>query len=194
MKVKITNEEIRRFLEAEAPEFPKYVSPLINLANYYAKGTAPRVVGQMSELIHEFEGKTLDAWQKWYLNKNPGKIDDAVQKIIQMLEYFKEQLDRIDRSMVEQWVKDLVLVKTFIGLRLQEPIMKKAAELLGTSFRFADPSAEAIGIDGYVGETPVSIKPITYKEKSTLPESINIKIVYYTKRDDGIEVDYGDLI
>ncbi len=96
--------------------------------------------------------------------------------------------------MVGQWVKDLVLVKTFIGLRLQEPILKKAAELVGTSYRFADPHEEAIGVDGYIGNTPVSIKPITYKEKSALPEKIKIKIIYYTKRKDGIEFDFGDLI
>jgi uncharacterized protein YukE len=195
VKVKITNEEIRKVLDAEIPVFPKYVSPLINLANYYAKGTAPRVVGQMSELINEFQGSTLDAWQNWYLSKHPGKIDTAVEKILQMLECFKKQLNEIDKPMVELWVKDLVLVKTFIGLRLQEPILRKAAELLDTSFRFADPSAEAIGVDGYVGEIPVSIKPITYREKSSLPEKIvDIKIIYYTKQDDGIEVDFGDLI
>ena len=96
--------------------------------------------------------------------------------------------------MVEQWARDLVIVKTFMGLRLQEPILKKAAELKGAPFRFAAPSEEAIGVDGYVGETPVSIKPVTYKAKSTLPESIDTKILYYEKRDDGIEVDYGDLI
>jgi len=45
MKVKITIEEIRKYLDIETPEFPKYVAPLINLANQYAQGTRPRVVG-----------------------------------------------------------------------------------------------------------------------------------------------------
>ncbi len=31
MKVKITIEEIRRYLDIETPEFPKYVAPLLNL-------------------------------------------------------------------------------------------------------------------------------------------------------------------
>jgi len=30
MKVKISIEEIRKYLDIETPEFPKYVSPLIN--------------------------------------------------------------------------------------------------------------------------------------------------------------------
>lgn len=39
MKIKITFEEIRKYLDIETVEFPKYVSPLINLANQYAQGT-----------------------------------------------------------------------------------------------------------------------------------------------------------
>ncbi len=50
MRVKITSEEIRKLLDIETPEFPKYVSPLINLANQYAQVTRPKVVGKMSEL------------------------------------------------------------------------------------------------------------------------------------------------
>jgi len=76
MKVKISNKEIRRYLDIETPEFQKYVAPLINLANLYAQGTRPNVVGQMSELIQEFEGKTLVEWEKWYLKKKP----DAIKK------------------------------------------------------------------------------------------------------------------
>ncbi len=69
MIVKITTEEIRKYLDIDTPEFPKYVAPLINLANQYAQGTRPRVVGQMSELIQEFDGRTLSEWENWYLIK-----------------------------------------------------------------------------------------------------------------------------
>jgi hypothetical protein len=48
MKIKISIEEIRKYLDIETPEFPKYVAPLINLANQNAQGTRPKVVGQMS--------------------------------------------------------------------------------------------------------------------------------------------------
>jgi hypothetical protein len=60
MKVKISKEEIRKCLDIETPDFPKYVAPLINLANQYAQGTRPKVVGQMSELIQEFTGRTIE--------------------------------------------------------------------------------------------------------------------------------------
>ena len=37
MKVKISIEEIRKYLDIDGPEFPKYVAPLINLASQYAQ-------------------------------------------------------------------------------------------------------------------------------------------------------------
>ncbi len=194
MKVKISVEEIRKYLDIETPEFPKYTAPLINLANQYAQGTRPRVVGQMSELIQEFEGKTLSDWEKWYLEKKPDAIKDATEKILQKLKEFKNSLGKIDREMVEKWVRDLVIVKTFAGLRFQEAILKKGAEIKGTNYRLSEPEEESKGIDGYIGNIPVSIKPHTYKVKAALPEHIDVKIIYYRKIDDGIEVDYGNIL
>ncbi len=194
MKVKISVEEIRKYLDIETPEFPKYTAPLINLANQYAQGTRPRVVGQMSELIQQFEGKTLSDWEKWYLEKKPDAIKDATEKILQKLKELRNSLDRIDKEMVEKWVRDLVVVKTFAGLRFQEAILKKGAEIKGTNFRLAELEEESKGIDGYIGNIPVSIKPHTYKVKAALPEHIDVKIIYYRKIDDGIEVDYGNIL
>jgi len=194
MKIKITLKEIREYLNIDTPEFPKYVAPLINLANQYAQGTRPRVVGQMSELIQEFEGKTLSEWEEWYLNKKPEAIKNATEKILQKIKELKNSLNKIDRSIVEQWVRDLVIVKTFAGLRFQEAILKKGAEIKGTDYRFAEPEEESQGIDGYIGSVPVSIKPHTYMVKAALPEHIDIKIIYYKKIGDGIEVDYGEIL
>ncbi len=193
MKVKISLEEIRKYLDIETGEFPKYVAPLINLANQYAQGTRPRVVGQMSELIQEFGGKTLKEWEEWYLKKKPDAIKEATEKILQKLKELKNAMNKIDREVVEQWVKDLVIVKTFAGLRFQEAILKKGAEIKRINYRFAEPVEESKGIDGYIGDIPVSIKPYTYEVKAALPEHIETKIIYYKKTDDGIEVDYGDI-
>jgi len=194
MKVKFRNEDIRRLLDIETPEFPKYVSPIINLANQYAQGTRPKVVGQMTELIQHFTGRTLGEWERWYLKQKPEAIKNATEKILTTIESLKSSLAKIDRSLVEQWVRDLVIVKTFVGLRFQEAILKKGAEIKGTGYKLAEPADEAKGIDGYIGKTPVSIKPDTYKVKAALPEQIDTKIIYYGKVDGGIEVDYGEIL
>jgi hypothetical protein len=194
VKVRITFQEIKECLNIETPEFPRYVAPLINLANQYAQGTRPRVVGQMSELIHEFEGKTLTEWEEWYLEKKPNAIKEATQKILQKLGELRDAMDKIDEETVSQWVRDLVIVKTFVGLRFQEAILKKGAEIKGTNYRLSNPDEEARGIDGYIGNFPVSIKPHTYDVKASLPEHIEVKIIRYKKIMDGIEVDYTEIL
>jgi len=193
LKVKISIEEIRRYLDIETPEFPKYVSPLINLANQYAQGTRPKVVGQMSELIQQFTGKTLHDWEQWYLKLKPDAIREATEKILEMLKKLKNTIDKIDKDIVEKWVKDLVVVKTFIGLRFQEAILKKGADIKGTNCRLSEPDEESKGIDGYIGDIPLSIKPYTYEIMSSLSEQIDVKIIYYKKVNSDIEVDYGEI-
>lgn len=133
----------------------------------------------MSELIREFEGKTLSEWEKWYLEKKPDAIRNATEKILQKLKELKNSLNKIDQTTVEQWVRDLVIVKTFAGLKFQEAILKKGAEIKGTDYRLADPKKESKGVDGYIGDISVSIKPHTYKAKASLPKHIDIKVIYY---------------
>ncbi|MBI3353388.1 MAG: MjaI family restriction endonuclease [Nitrospirae bacterium] len=193
MKIKLTNEAIRKYLEIEAPSFPKYVRQIINLANQNAQGTRPRVVGQLTDLIQEFKGKTIDEWEEWYLQRHPDAIENAKGKILSMLENMKDALNKIDDSMVNLWVKDLVIVQTFLGLKFQEAILKKAAEIKGANYRFSNKADESKGIDGYIGDMPVSIKPDTYKTKKSLSEDINAKIIYYKKVKNGIEVDYSEI-
>jgi len=193
MQIKLTNKEIRESLEVETASFPKYVTQIINLANQNAQGTRPRVVGHLSDLIQEFTGKSIDEWEQWYLEKYPGAIKTAKEKILEMVENLKDAINKIDDNMVNDWVWDLVIVKTFLGLKFQEAILKKAAEIKGVDYRLSDNTDESRGIDGYIGDIPVSIKPDTYKVKRSLSENIDVKIIYYKKVKDGIEVDYGEV-
>lgn len=181
MKIKISNKDLRNLLNISPDDFPKYASPLINLANQYAQGTRPKVVGKVSQLFKDFTGSSLSEWEKWYLERKPEGIQIATEKIIEMLSNFKEVLSKIDENLVKSWVRDLVIVKTFVGLKFQEAILRKGSELLNTSYRLATPEEESRGIDGYIGEAPVSIKPDSYKAKPSLGETIEAKIVFYRK-------------
>jgi hypothetical protein len=111
-----------------------------------------------------------------------------------MVKNLKDAIEKIDEDIVERWVRDLMIVKTFMGLRFQEAVLKKCAEMLNTDFRLSELEEESKGIDGYIGNTPVSIKPDTYKAKSALSEKIPAKLIYYTKVKDGILIDYGEII
>ena len=108
-----------------------------------------------------------------------------------MVENFKEVILKIDEDMVKDWVRDLVVLKTFTGLRFQEAILKKVSECLQTNCRRSTAEEESKGIDGYIGDTPVSIKPHTYKAQSlSLSEHIDVSIIYYEKKKGGLTIEY----
>ena len=150
-------------------------------------------MGQLSELIQECPYKEYSKWKEWYLKKKPNAIDDATKKIFQMIEELRKAINQIDEKMIREWVQDLVIDKTFIGLKFQEGILKRISNLKNTKYRLANPSEESKGIDGFIGDIPVSIKPITYNTKNMLNENINVKIIFYDKKKDGIIVDISQL-
>lgn len=110
-----------------------------------------------------------------------------------MIEELKTAINKIDESMVKKWVADLVLDKTFMGLRFQEVILKRIAKLKGSTYRLANPSEESKGIDGFIGEIPVSIKPESYKTKAMLNEEISVKIIFYEKKKSYFSLDLSQL-
>ena len=60
MKKNISNGEVENLSNAPSYTFPKYTTQIINLVNGNAQGTRPDVVGQMSDLIQEFDGKSIE--------------------------------------------------------------------------------------------------------------------------------------
>lgn len=117
---------------------------------------------------------------------------NATEKVVKMIGSFKGAMDEIDKDLVERWVRDLVIVKTFVGLKFQEAILRKVVEKKGCNFRIANPREESKGIGGFLDETPISIKPTTYKAKAGLQETIKSKIIFYEKKKNGIEITFED--
>lgn len=191
VKKKIYNSTIEALSNASNYPFPKYCTQIINLVNSNAQGTRPAVVGQMSELIQEFEGKTLSEWIKWYNEKQPNAVANATEKIYDKFLEMKDAVALIDKAIIEEWVKDLIYTKTFCGLKFQGVIISYIADQLKKDWRLANIEEESKGIDGFIGNIPVQIKSITYKQKMGLNEIIDVPIIYYDKKKDGIIVEYN---
>lgn len=62
---------------------------------------------------------------------------------------------------------------------------------MNKDYRLATTNEEAQGIDGFIGDKPVSIKSSTYKIENRLGEIIPVPIIYYTKMKDGVTVEYN---
>ncbi len=192
----LKNESIEGYNESENYSFPKYTSQLINWANQNAQGTRPRVVGQMSELFPEFVSSThqvtLEYWKRFYVMQHPDAFKEATDKIYAQVENLREAIQLIDREMVERWVEDLIINKTFNGMYVQKAILASLADLKDTDYRLATPEEEAKGIDGFVGDVPYSVKPDTYKTMGRLSEVIDVKMIYYTKTKTGLKIEVED--
>ena len=191
-KIRITNEELQTELIGRKIGYPKYLSPILNLANRFAQATRPKIVGQMTELAKPF--RSYREWKGWYLKTHSEQIEIAVNKITKMLENFKEAINLAtkDKTIIRKWVEDLILSQTYIGVRFQEAILKRISKKTGKKYRIATPEEESRGIDGFINNVPVSIKPLTYKlERKRLEEKIKAKIIYYEKLEDGIEFEFN---
>ena len=75
---------------------------------------------------------------------------------------------------------------------MQKAILASLAERLGCEYRLATPEEESKGIDGYVGDTAYSVKPDTYRSKASLPERIDVKMIYYKKNRGKLELEIDD--
>ena len=187
-KVKILNADIQETISGVKIEFPKYTTQVMNLANSNSQATRPRNVGQLSDLIQEFKGNKISEWRTFYTEKYPKAIKEAAKKVHDMC--VTMGMDKnITTSLAEMWIDDLIITKTFIGLKFQEAILSKISKVKGTTYTLATPEDEAIGVDGTIGDVKVSVKPISYKSK-VLSEEINFPIIYYTKKKDGISVEW----
>lgn len=196
MNFTLKNEDIELYNESKSYSFPKYTSQLINWANQNAQGTRPVVVGQMSELFPAFMASgaemTIDGWREWYMERYPDAFDKATDKIYAQVQNLREAIPLIDKDMVRRWVEDLVISKTFNGFYVQKAILASLAKKMGYPYRLATPEEESKGIDGFVGGTPYSIKPDTYKTMGRLSETINVKMIYYTKTKTGLKIEVED--
>jgi hypothetical protein len=101
MKILLKSAEVRELLDAPAPKLPTYISPILNLANRFAAGTRPKVVGQMSDLIQEFDGPSLDDWAVWYQERHPDAVAEAVRLIRNKISEFRRVIDDITDDMIE---------------------------------------------------------------------------------------------
>jgi hypothetical protein len=150
----------------------------------------------MSELFPAFlnsgEEATIENWRRWYTQRYPEALERATDKIYAQVQNLRDAIPLIDRDMVGRWVEDLVIRKTWNGLYVQKAILASLAQRRGTTYRLATVEEEAVGIDGYVGEIPYSVKPDTYKTMGRLPERIAVKMIYYTKTKTGLKIEVED--
>jgi|WetSurMetagenome_2_1015567.scaffolds.fasta_scaffold09003_7 hypothetical protein len=175
-------------------EIPKYAGPIINLANRFGRATRPEKVGSLAILARGKLNKGIIYWEKWYKNKYPDIIDKATDEAFAKLKEIKRSLRNVDREIVKKWVEDLIIRKTFNGLKLQEKIIMEVAKKVRRKYRRPTKLEESRGIDGWIGGKSVSVKAKSYRTEGFLPEEIEANaMIYYSKTKNGIKIKYDDI-
>ena len=101
--------------------------------------------------------------------------------------YVNSVINELNKDDVRAWTKDLIINKTHSGLQIQLEVLKLSAD--DQSYRLANVEEEAKGIDGFIGDKPVSIKPNTYKKTINAgKETIPYHIIYYTNGSKGVKI------
>jgi len=188
-KIYISFNEISEYT-GSVVSYPKHVSSVLNVLNQHTQATRPRNVGQITELAYSFSDthviKTRDAWVRFYNQQMPGAIDRAVEKISTEAAQFN-----IDSRYVRIWVEDLIYDKSYQGLLFQEVILNQLAKLENKPFKRSTRQEEKSGVDGWIGNDPVSVKPSSYKATSAMKhENIAIRMIFYKKDKAGLKVSY----
>lgn len=191
-------EEIVLSIEQEqslspSPKFPTYTASFINNTNQVSQATRPKHVGQLSELFRKDEFKSVDKWKKWYESHNPEKIDKAVTKILGQIEKQMLAYSQITPDLVRSWVEDLVITKTYNGLRIQDWICSDIANKYDKHYRISTAEEESRNIDAYIAEVPLTIKPLSYKSKQNTKVVIeHAVVVLYSYKKGIISYSYNE--
>ncbi|HIC87586.1 MAG TPA: MjaI family restriction endonuclease, partial [Aquificae bacterium] len=133
--------------------------------------------------------------KKYYLANHKKQLDEATEKVWNMLQNLKESIEKIDKETIRNWVYDLVINKTAEGLIIQEFILKYLSNKFNKKYRLATPEEESKGIDGFIGDIPVQIKSKSYKMKTNVKnEKMNIFIIFYSKTNKYLIIEYDESI
>lgn len=185
-------------------EFATHVRPLLNEANDTAQSTRPENVGQVSDMFDRDEFQSIEQWREWYLNSNherdelkdplSGKtgedlIEEATDSTWEKIQEYRRVLEEIERETVKRWIEELVLIKTPEGLTHEGEVLEHLADEYDMELTDSSADEESQGIDGYLGEKPVSVKSAEYATNSRREEieDIDHPIILYSvgqNRDD----------
>lgn len=161
--IKLTQRHFANVTKRNRSEFPLYTKPILNIATQNSKATQVKLVGSMKEQWTKFMatgGRSVDEWESWYMdNGGQKKIQAATDKLWEMLN--KMPLDHavFTRDLAEQYILDLVINKTHYGMSGEYHSVLAAAQYFDKPHRFSTAEEESQGIDAWIGDYPVQVKP-----------------------------------
>jgi hypothetical protein len=168
--------------------WPKYKTQLLNIACQNAKAFDANRVGSMKELWLEFVDTgvpdTLENWETFYTNRwGVTGLAEAGSKLKEMVD--KMELGDIDLDMCNDYIKEVVFNKTHFGMGGESTAIIVTAEHFNLPYRFSNAIEESQGIDGFIGEYPVQVKPADSNYKAHVRNHADVDktlVIRYEKK------------
>jgi hypothetical protein len=162
--IKLTATAFKDVVKRDRCVFPLNTKPILNIATQNSQCTRKTVVGSMKELFIEFQdadvGRSVDDWERWYLsNGGIKKIQDATDKLFAYLNKMPLDHKVFTRKIAEDYILDLVINKTHYGMSGEYYAVLATANYFELDYRFSTADEESQGIDAWIGDKPVQVKP-----------------------------------
>lgn len=163
--IKLTANDFKGLVKRERCTFPKNTKPILNIATQNAQCTRPAYVGSMKEYFTEFLnsdfGKSVEDWENFYKTEKDGvaKIKAAVDRLHNYLNKMPLDHEVFTRKIAEDYILDLVINKTHYGMSGEYYAVLATAKYFDLPYRFSTAEEETQGIDAWIGDFPVQIKP-----------------------------------
>jgi hypothetical protein len=160
--IKLTAKNFKGVVHRARREWPKYSTQLLNVAGQNCKAFDVRQVGSAKETWLEMRQQgipgTFENWCNFY-NSKPfaNNIPAQAQRLYEMIQ--KMQIGGISYDMCEDYIKEVIYNKTHMGMAGEEMAIQAVGSYYSLPVRFSDAQEEAQGIDGWIGEIPVQVKP-----------------------------------
>ena len=189
--IKLTQKHFNSVTERNRYEFPLYSKPILNIATQNSKATSVKIVGSMKEQFTEFlkgGGRTLQEWEQFYEARDgKNKIQASADKLYAMLEKMPVDNSIFTEELALQYIEELVLNKTHYGMSGEFHSVVAAANYFETEYRFSTPEEESQGIDAWIGDKPVQVKPHDsvkmHHVRNHADEEKTLVITYEAKKD-----------
>jgi hypothetical protein len=97
----------------------------------------------------------------------------------------KMNLGDIDLDMCKDYVEEVVFNKTHFGMGGESTAIVVAAEHFDMPYRFSNAQEESQGIDGFIGDYPVQVKPADSNYKAHVHNHADVDktlVIRYEKK------------
>ena len=175
IELKVEQDEMAVLSGETTPNTPNYCSQLLHLANQDLNDSVPQVLSRIRNLERHVNSDRRIDWSGLDKPKMNSSEEDAVKQMMDMLNQLKESLETIDEQTVKHFVHDQLVSDTFLGEKVIESILMKVAVSHNTFYEVA----EKEDFDGYIGTTPVVIKPFRDHLEKDHNDSDDIGHIYY---------------